>query len=111
MSVSGDAVERVVEALNAGDLDAFVACYAADATIEDGADVVLARGHDEIRGRYGPMLERYPQLRLKALSRIDTGPYVITEEQVEGRSPQLERHAVVYTLEDGLIARERILRP
>ena len=47
---------------------------------------------------------------IEALSRIDTGPYVIVEEQVAGRSPELERHAVVYTLEDGLIVRERILR-
>ena len=42
------AVERVLAALNAHDLDAFVACYAPDATIEDGEDTVAARGHDAL---------------------------------------------------------------
>jgi hypothetical protein len=43
-------------ALNAHDIDAFVACYDDEATIENGHDQVLVRGHNELRARYGPML-------------------------------------------------------
>ena len=40
-----DVVARVVDALNAHDVDAFIGCYTEDATVEDGYDDVLARGH------------------------------------------------------------------
>jgi hypothetical protein len=105
-----DPVDRVVAAIDAGDLDGFVACYQPGATIEDGTDAVLARGRDEIRARYGAMLERHPELRVELLSRADVGPYVVTEEHVVGRSAEPERQLVVFTIEDGLIARERLLR-
>ena len=103
------AVERVLAALNAHDLDAFVACYAPDATIEDGEDTVAARGHDALRARYGPLFERFQEVRVEALSRTDVGMYVVQEERVTGRG-EPERHVAVYTIRAGLIVRERLLR-
>ena len=41
-------VDRVLEALNAGDIDAFVRCYGADATIENGYGRVAATGHEDV---------------------------------------------------------------
>lgn len=105
-----DPVQSVLAALNAGDLDAFVACYLPDATIEDGSDQVVVRGHDELHRRYGAMLARFPGIRVEALSRAVVGAYVVQEERVTGRSDEAERHVAVYTLRDGLIARERLLR-
>jgi hypothetical protein len=105
-----DPVERVLVALNAKDVDGFVACYAPDATIEDGADTVRVRGHDELRATYGAQFARHPELRVEALRRIEAGAYVVQEERVTGRSAEPERHVAVYTLRDGLIARERLLR-
>jgi len=104
-----DAVERVLAALNAHDLDAFVAGYAPDATIEDGEDTVAARGHDEIRARYAPMFERFPDVRVEPLVRTAVGDYVVQEERVTGRG-DAERHVAVHTIRDGVIARERLLR-
>ena len=104
-----DVVERVVAALNARDLEAFVACYAPDATVENGHDNVIARGHDELRARYGPGFERYPELRVDVLSRTGAGPFVVQQERVTGRG-DTELHIAVYLLQDGLIARERLLR-
>ena len=103
-------IDRVLAALNAGDLEAFVACYAADATIEDGDDTVLARGQAQIRARYAPMLERSPMLNVELLDRWELDPYVVQEERVTGRSPDPERHIAVYRIMDGRIARERLLR-
>jgi hypothetical protein len=55
-----DVVDRVLAALNEHDLDAFVACYAPDATIGDGYDRIAATGHGELRALYAGMFERFP---------------------------------------------------
>jgi len=101
-------VDRVIEALNVGDVDAFVACYAEDATIEDGYDRVGVRGRDELRARYAPMFEKYPGLRVEPGWRTEVGAFVVQEETVTGRAGH-ERHVAVYQLEDDLIVRERLV--
>jgi hypothetical protein len=103
-------VSDVLAALNAKDVEAFVACYAPDATIEDGMDAVRVRGHAELRATYAAQFERHPELRVEPLNRTEVGPYVVQEERVSGRSAGPERHVAVYTVRDGVIARERLLR-
>ena len=104
-----EVVDRVLAALCAHDLEAFVACYAPDATIEDGHDRVGARGHDELRERYGPMFAAHPELGVDAGWRTVVGEFVVQEETVTGRGAR-ERHVAVYLIRDGLIARERLIR-
>jgi len=103
-------VDRVLAALNTRDLEAFVACYDPEATIEDGSDNVLAHGHLEIRNRYRPMFETHPALHVEPLRRWQVGPFVVQEERITGRTTESERHIAVYQLEDELIVRERLLR-
>ena len=103
-----DVVDRVVAALNAHDVDAMIGCYTEDATIEDGYDRVGVRGHDEMRERYGPMFERYPGIHVEPGRRTEVGAFVVQEETVTGRGGH-ERHVAVYLIEDGLIARERLI--
>jgi hypothetical protein len=103
-----DVVDRVVEALNAHNLDAFVACYAPDATIENGHDEVVARGSDELRARYGPMFKESPDTRVEPLSRTEVGEFVVQEERVTGRGKP-QHHVAVYFVQNGVIARERLL--
>jgi hypothetical protein len=103
-----DVVSRVLDALNAHDVDAFVACYTEDATIENGYDEVLVQGHDGLRARYGPMFEQHPDVRVAALARFDSGPFVVQHEEVTGRG-EPTRHVAVYLIRDGKIARERLL--
>lgn len=105
-----DVVARVLDALNAHDVEAFVACYAADATIEDGDDNVFVRGHAQLREQYATLFAEFPDVRVEPLSRIDIGPYVVQEERVTGRSPEPARHVAVYRIAGGVIARERLLR-
>lgn len=102
-------VDRLLEALNAQDLDAFIACYEPDATIEDGYDRVVARGHEGLRARYGPMFESLPDLRVEAGSRTDVGEFVVQDEHVTGRGAA-ERHVAVYLVRDDAIVRERLIR-
>jgi hypothetical protein len=103
-----DVVDHVLAAMNGGDIDAFVSCYSPDATIENGYDKVIARGHEELRARYGPTFESTPGLRVEATLRVDVGSFVVQEERVTGRGDS-ERHVAVYLIVDGLIARERLL--
>ncbi len=101
-------VDRVVAALNAHDVDAMIACYGEDATIEDGYDRVGVRGHDDMRARYSAMFERFPELRVEPAWRTDVGAFVVQEETVTGRGDH-ERHVAVYLVQDGVIARERLI--
>jgi hypothetical protein len=101
-------VDRMLEALNAHDLEAFVSCYAPDATIEDGYDRVVARGHDGLGDRYGPMFDSLPGLRVEAVSRTEVGEFVVQEERVLGRG-EPERHVAVYQVRDDAIVRERLV--
>ena len=103
-----EVVDRAVAALNARDVDAFVACYASDATIENGYDRVSASGHPELRALYGAMFAKYPELRVEPGWRTELGEFVVQEESVAGRGGH-ERHVAVYLIADGLIARERII--
>jgi hypothetical protein len=103
-----DVVERVLVALNERDLDAFVACYTADATIGDGHERIAASGHEELRVRYGGMFERFPELHVEPGWRTSVGDFVVQEETITGRSGH-ERHVAIYLIADGLIARERLI--
>ncbi len=107
MSASG-VVDRVLAALNAQDLDAFLACYARDATIEDGHDEVLARGHEELRVRYSAMFARFPGVHIEAGWRTVVGEFVVEEETVTGRGER-SRHVAVYLVRDEAIVRERLV--
>jgi hypothetical protein len=101
-------VDRVLDALNSGDIDAFVACYGPDATIENGYDEVRARGREELRTIYGAMFEKYPDVRVEAGWRTEVGDFLVQEETVTGRAGH-ESHVAVYQVENDLIVRERLL--
>jgi putative hydrolase of HD superfamily len=104
-----DVIDRVLVALNAHDVDTFVACYAEDATIENGHDEVMVRGHDDLRAKYGGMFEQLPDIRVEVVARTDVGDFVVQEEVVTGRG-EPERHIAVYLVQDDRIQRERLLR-
>jgi hypothetical protein len=86
-----DAVEKQVEAFNARDLDAFVACYTREAVIEDADGGVQMSGRDEIRKSYGELFESRPNLRAEILSRIRVGSYVVDEEDSTAVLPSCGR--------------------
>jgi hypothetical protein len=103
-----DVVDRVLAALNEHDLEAFIACYAPDATIGDGHDQIRASGHSEFRAVYGAMFERYPDLHVEPGWKTTVGEFVVQEETVSGRAAH-ERHVAIYLVVEDAIARERII--
>ncbi len=107
-----DAVQRQLEAYNARDVDAFVACYAQDVVIEDADGGLQMTGREQMRKRYGELFEAAPDLRAEIPSRIRVGSYVVDEERVSGHPRGGDIHAVaIYRLNhEGLIDRVRFLR-
>jgi len=100
-------IDRQIAAYNRRDLEAFVACYASDATIVQPDGSLLASGHDEIRARYGELFDQSPDLRAEIRNRIEVGSVVIDEEHITGfvlpgMPPEIHA-AAVYRVVDNLI--------
>lgn len=106
MSASSDLIQRQLEAYNAQDIDAFLACYADDAELASLNGGVNQTGLDAIRKRHEDLFAQFPQNRARLVNRIDLGTTVIDHEAVE-RSPGGETFevAAIYTLRGGKIAR------
>jgi hypothetical protein len=102
--------EAVLDALSAGDIDAFVRCYAENAKIETGRGETLAFGHEEIRSRYETMFAEFPAIAVRKINSFAVGSYVVQEEEATGRGAVPRRHVAVYRIEAGLIVHERLLR-
>jgi hypothetical protein len=105
-----DAVQAQVEAYNARDLEAFVACYAPDVAIEDGEGRELSRGLEQLRADYGQLFAQSPGLHCQVIHRTHVGDYVIDEEIVTGRGANPIHAVAIYRVEQGLIAHVRFLR-
>lgn len=105
-------VDAQLAAYNAHDVDAFMVCYALDCVIEDGAGERLMTGHAQMRPRYAALFASSPNLHCEIASRICIGDYVIDEERITGRVPDLRHAVVIYRVDkqSGLISHVRFLR-
>lgn len=110
--MSPDPVQAQLDAYNARDVDAFLACYTPDCRIEDGAGTLLMQGHAAMRERYAAMFAASPKLHCVIVQRTRIGRYVLDEEEITGRVPDFRRAVAIYRLtSDGaLIEHVRFLR-
>jgi hypothetical protein len=110
MSDAAETVDRQVGAYNAGDVDAFAACYAEDLVIVDAAGTELTRGRAQLIEQYGRWFAANPELHAEIVSRIEIGAFVIDAERVSG-TPEGDMQAVaIYRVDDaGLIDRVQFL--
>lgn len=107
-----DLAQRQLDAYNARDLDAFLACYAEDCTVyaHPSGDVMM-RGRDAMRERYGRLFAEHPDLHARLLARIEHEVFAIDHEQVVGLAPDRSVHAVAtYEVRGGRIQRVWFLR-
>ena len=105
-----DPVQAQLDAYNARDVDGFIACYATDCIFEDGARQRLMATHNEMRARYTALFAASPELHCELVRRTLIGAYVIDEERITGRVPEMKRAVVIYHVENGLIHHVRFLR-
>lgn len=106
-------VERLVEAVNDGDLDALVACFATDYVNETPVHPSRGfRGRDQVRTNWAQILAGVPGLRATvARSSIHAGT-AWTEWELAGMRADgaafLMRGVVIYEVRDDLLASARL---
>ncbi len=105
-----DPVAAQLEAYNAHDVKAFMANYTDDCIVEDGAGNRQLTGATEMRARYEALFAASPTLHAAIVSRIRIGEYVIDEEAITGRVPDLRRAVAVYHLRGDKIDHVRFYR-
>jgi hypothetical protein len=106
-------VQNQVDAFNARDVDAFVACYSPDAVLMDGSGTVLAQGQEALTALYGQLFSQSPNLHADISNRIHVGSWVVEEEQTtgfifEGFPPDVHS-IVVYQVENDKIVKSTLL--
>jgi hypothetical protein len=88
--MNSDPVQAQLDAYNAHDVEAFVACYAADVRMYDAAGALMVDGRDAARARYAKLFAASPALRAEVTQRTRIGTadhwYVVDTERVSGRN-------------------------
>jgi hypothetical protein len=105
-----DPVDAHVHAYNDRDLDRFVACFSPDCVIEDARGTLVARGHADLRARFGPIFQQNPELHCQILHRTHVGEYVVDEEHITGRYGGEQHSVVVSHVSGGVIDHQRFIR-
>lgn len=97
-------VQKQVEAYNAHDLDAFVACYGDVIEFRNlDGKVAPEQGLAPLRKAYGEIFKRSPKVKVKVLNRICQGLFVIDQEQAEGMGPEPVTVTAIYQTWHGKI--------
>ncbi len=104
-------VQAQLDAYNAQALDAFMACFAADAVLADLNGAVTESGAPAIRARYAALFANHPTNRARLVHRIAVGPVVIDHEDISrGSDGPSFRAAAIYTVQAGRIVRVDFVR-
>lgn len=117
--MNADPVQAQLDAYNAHDVDAFVACYAPDVKMFDAAGQLVVDGRAAARARYAALFASSPALRAEVTQRTRIGTddhwYVVDTERVSGRnepgSPSRFEVLVLYAGQNSLIHEVRFLTP
>lgn len=100
-------VQRQLDAYNAKDIDAFMACWAEDAKIYAHPDTLLADGVAAVRARH-EIRFREPNLFGRLTQRMSAGNTVVDREVVTRTFPEGPGQVdviAIYELAEGKIAR------
>lgn len=104
----------LVKAFNARNIDAILAIYGSDSVARNlPSGEVFLTGHTEIRKKFLSIFERDPKVKVRVISRIVDGKFVVDKEKVTGiiEGKKYTRYStVIYEITDGLIRNEWYLR-
>ena len=101
MAVEGP-VQRQLDAYNAHDVEAFLACYAEDVVVRHVDGRALMTGIEQMRAQYTEMFELHSDVRAEVANRLQAGEWVVDEEVVTMKDREL-RALVGYRVEGDLI--------
>lgn len=110
MQAPEDIVQAQVEAYNAQDIEAFLACYHPECEFVPWNGEVDLRGHAAFREAYSQLWCRSPHLQARILQRMVVGRHVIDLElMVNHASGPRDPLVVIYEIEGGYIRRVHVL--
>ncbi len=96
-------VQQSIDAYNAHDLDAYIACWAPDATLGQIGGRVLLDGRDALTNFYSGFFATQTTVRLTVKQRSVIGPFVVEHHEVQSEGkPPLEA-MMVTEVRDNLI--------
>ena len=103
------AAQRQLDAYNAHDVEAFVACYSEDVELFDlKSSERTGPGHGQLRADYKSLFARSPNIHARVTTRTIVGNMVFDHEIVTGlghNTPVLYAMAIYEVSEEGLIQR------
>jgi ketosteroid isomerase-like protein len=106
-------VNRLTDAINAHDLDALVACFAADFRGETPATPDHNfTGREHVRQNWSVILDKIPDIEFEVLRSTTDGATVWAEVEQRGTEddgqPHLARGVVIYEVHDGLMTHNKL---
>lgn len=108
---NSELIDRLVDAYNAHDADAFAALFAVDAQAFEHAGVLAQDGRDAIRAFYTERFAKAPRLRTDVRYRVDLGNRIVDHEYVTPGDPAEAFHCIaIYEIRDGEIVRVDLVR-
>ncbi len=112
ISKAAEAVaQKQLEAYNARDLKAFLACYADTVKVYNFPDELIMNGKAAMRQGYQRLFDNTPELNCELVNRISIGNKVIDREKVSGIGGGKPLNAVaIYFVKDDLIYEVYFLR-
>lgn len=105
--IARTAAQRQLDAYNAHDIDAFVACYTDDVEVFDlPSGALRMKGRAALRESYGRMFATTPDLYAALVARSTVGRFSFDREVVTGRGDAPIHAMATYEVDDdGLISR------
>lgn len=100
------AAQRQLDAYNAHDIDAFVACYHSDVEVFDlKSGALQMRGREQMKDAYGAMFERFPDVYASVTNRSVVGNVAFDHERVSGRGDEMLQVMAIYEVDDAELIR------
>lgn len=97
-------VQKQVDSYNAGDLDAFVNCYAEDVVVSNFPADTLYVGHEKMRKNYGSLSPDNKVYDVEVVKRIVIGNKVIDHEKVDKNGTFQQMQIALYEVNNGKIS-------
>lgn len=105
-------VQAQLEAYNAQDIEAFLACYHPECEFVRGSGEVELRGHAAFRQAYTGLWSRSPRLQARILQRMVVGRHVIDlEHMLHHADGPRDPLVALYETEGACIRRVRVITP
>lgn len=97
-------VNRHIALFNERDLDAYMACFSEEVTMNNFPNKQQLKGQVAMRESYAEFYEQVPQVNVEVIKQMVVGNYVVYEE-METQGTKKSRHATIFDVADGKIAR------